>query len=94
MPFVPSIAGPVDGAAIYIAWLVVDVFLPLLMLLLSFKFFCCPPPLSIQHGPHPHLDGLIVILNSKGGSDDSKASSSAPLLPHSSSARGQARDGR
>jgi len=50
--------------------------------------------LHYQHAPHPHLDGLIVILNNKGGSDDSKASSSAPLLPLSSSARGQAKDGR
>ena len=36
MPFVPFIAGPVDGAAIYMAWLVVDAFLQLLMLLLLF----------------------------------------------------------
>ena len=55
MPSVPSIAGPVDGAAIYIAWLVVDVFLPLLMLLLSFKFCRYPPPLSIINTPHIHI---------------------------------------
>jgi hypothetical protein len=55
MPFVPSIAGPVDGTTIYMAWLVVDVFLLLLMLLLLIKFCCCPPPLSIINTPLIHI---------------------------------------
>jgi len=61
MPFVPStsIAGPVDGAAIYMAWLVVDVFLSLLMLLLLFKFCRCPQPLSIINTPHIHISTVL-----------------------------------
>ena len=55
MPFIHSIAGPVDGTAIYMAWLVLDFFLPLLILLLSFKFCRCLPPLSIIYTPHIHI---------------------------------------
>ena len=55
MPFVPSIASPVDDAAIYMAWLVVNVFLPLLMLLSLFNFCHCLLPLSIINTPHIHI---------------------------------------
>ena len=95
MPFIHSIAGPVDGTAIYMAWLVLDFFLPLLILLLSFKFCRCLPPLSIIYMPHIHILTISSSLSTCGclwTTDDAEASSSAPLQPLSSSARGRARD--
>jgi len=85
MPFVPSIAGPVDGAAIYMAWLVVYVFLPLLMLLFAVVIQVLSLPaasLHYQHAPHPHLDGLVVIVNKKGGSTTADASGRRTMPRH------------
>jgi hypothetical protein len=69
MSFLPSIASRVDGTALYMdmAWLVVDIFLPLLMLLLLFNLLLLPTAYlhHYQHTPHLHLNGLIIIVNDK-----------------------------
>jgi len=82
MPSIPSIAGPVDGAAIYgLASLqrlppVADVAVVIQVLLLP------AASLHYQHAPHPHLDGLIVIVNNKGGSMTADASGRRTIPRH------------
>ena len=75
MPFVPSIAGPVDGAAILYGLASRLRLLPVVDVVVVVQVLSLPAAsLHYQCAPHPHLDGLVIIVNNKGGSTTADAS--------------------